>query len=103
MPHYIVIGRDGTDEAALERRGAVRGDHLSLSDEAITRGEQLMGVAMLNNDQQMCGSVMLVDFPNRAALDAWLEKEPYVSGDVWKSVEVVECRIGPSFQEVFSQ
>lgn len=96
---FIVIGRDGTDEQALDRRMAVREAHLELSTEAIGRGEQIMGGALLTEDGQMKGSVMLVDFPSRKELDEWLQVEPYVTGKVWQDIEVVPFRMGPSFEE----
>ena len=45
----------------------------------------------------MTGSVLVLDFPERAELDAWLKIEPYVTGDVWRSIEVRPFRVGPSF------
>lgn len=98
---FIVIGYDGTDEKALERRMAVRGDHLALVNEGIAQGKQLLGAALLNDDNNMAGSVMLFDFPTREALDAWLEKEPYIKGNVWRRVEVHPCQIPSSFDHMF--
>jgi uncharacterized protein YciI len=40
----------------------------------------------------MVGSIMLVDFPDRAAVDDWLERDPYVTGGVWKEIEVKPFR-----------
>ncbi len=95
---FLVIAHDGTDKDALSRRMAARADHIALSEEAIKRGEQYVGAALLNEDGHMCGSVMIVDFPSRAELDAWLEREPYVTGKVWQNIDVQPCKIGPSFE-----
>lgn len=94
---FIVIAHDGTDEQALQRRLAVREAHLALSDNMAASGHQLYGVALLNDAGKMIGSVMVCEFASREELDAWLEKEPYVTGDVWKRIEVMPCRVGPSF------
>ena len=59
----------------------------------------LLAAAMLDEAGQMNGSVMIGDFPDRAALDAWLAQEPYVTGQVWQTVEVIPCKIGPAFQD----
>lgn len=99
---FIVIGYDGKDAQALDRRMAAREAHLALSDQAIARGEHLLAAALLNEDEQMCGSVMVVDFPSRDALDKWLETEPYIQGKVWEDVQVFPCKIPPSFEHVFS-
>ncbi|MCB1538930.1 MAG: hypothetical protein H6865_04470 [Rhodospirillales bacterium] len=100
---FLVIARDGGDADALKRRLAVREQHIALSNEAIKRGEQLLGAAMLNEDGAMKGSVMIVDFPDRATLDAWLRVEPYVTGKVWQDIEIIPCRIGPSFESLFAK
>ena len=60
-------------------------------------GNLLYGVAMLNDEGVMVGSVLIADFENREALDAWLEQEPYVTGKVWERIEVSHCQVGPSF------
>ena len=36
----------------------------------------------------MIGSVMILDFKNRRALDAYLAREPYVTESVWKKITV---------------
>lgn len=36
----------------------------------------------------MKGSVLIVDFPDRAALEEYLSSEPYVMEHVWKKVEI---------------
>ena len=94
---FIFIAHDGTDEQALQRRLAVREAHLALSDSMAASGHQLYGVALLNDAGKMIGSVMVCEFASREELDAWLEREPYVTGDVWKQIEVMPCRVGPSF------
>jgi uncharacterized protein YciI len=45
----------------------------------------------------MIGSSMVVDFPSRSEVDQWLKVEPYVTGGVWKEIEVRKCRTGPAF------
>lgn len=99
----MLIAKDGTDPDALKRRLAAREQHIALGDEAVRTGEQILGCALLNAQDAMCGSVMLVDFEDRAALDRWLEKEPYVTGHVWQDIEIYPCRVGPSFQHVLNK
>ncbi len=103
MMQFLVIGRDDTDEQALERRLASREKHIELGDEAVQKGEQIVGVALLNDEGQMCGSAMIVNFPSRVELDEWLKKEPYITGKVWEKVEVIPCKIGPSFQHILEK
>ena len=94
---FLVQAHDGDDAGALDRRRAARSAHIARSDELIAAGHALYGVALLDEDGRMIGSVMVVDFPDRASLDAWLESEPYVTQGVWRSVDVRPCRVGPSF------
>ncbi|MBI2611983.1 hypothetical protein HYW54_04550, partial [Candidatus Gottesmanbacteria bacterium] len=34
-----------------------------------------------------------MDFPSEEKLQEWLKKEPYVTGKVWKTVEVIKCNV----------
>lgn len=90
---FLVIARDGTDAGALERRMAARGLHFTRLPAMLEAGEMLMGGAILDDHGKMIGSTALVDFPDRAALDRWLAEEPYVTGDVWRDIEVVPFRL----------
>lgn len=92
---FVIIGHDGTDADALSRRMSAREAHVEHID--ATREKMIMGVATLDDSGAMNGSVMVVDFPSREALDAWLKAEPYVAQGVWKDVTVVPCKVGPSF------
>lgn len=94
---FLVIGYDGKDEGALERRLAVREAHLKLVDEMVEKGHDLYATAILDEDEKMIGSMMVVDFPSRADLDQWLKIEPYVTGDVWREIEVKLCKVPPTF------
>ncbi|MCB1531100.1 MAG: hypothetical protein H6853_02615 [Rhodospirillales bacterium] len=97
---FVVIGYDGSDENALARRMAAREDHIALSAEMARDGHQKMAAALLDDHEKMTGSVIIVDFPSRTELDAWLENEPYIKGRVWEKVHVYPCKISPAFQQV---
>ena len=96
---FIIIGKDGKDSEALGRRIKARDAHIAYSDAAVKTGEQLIGAAMLNENGQMNGSVMIVEFEDHDALDNWLENEAYVTGEVWKDVLIIPCKVGPSFSK----
>jgi uncharacterized protein YciI len=93
----VLIAYDGTDENAKQRRLAVREAHIALGDELVKSGEIKYGVAILDDDGEMIGSVVVMDFATQDDMDAWLAKEPYVTGKVWESMEFLPCRVGPSF------
>ena len=92
---FIVIAHDYKD--ALQRRLDIRSKHIELGDKMVLDGKALYGVALLDDKDQMNGSVYIVDFPSREELDAWLRNEPYVTGKVWEKIDVIPCRVGPSF------
>ena len=94
---FLVIGYDGTDEKAPERRMAVREAHLAGVTKMKEEGKAVFGVAILNDREQMIGSALVVDFPARADVDAWLKTEPYVTGGVWQKIEVLPARVPPMF------
>ena len=95
---FLILGYDGTDAAALGRRLAVRPEHLALGDVLRDAGNFWYGAAITDDSGNMIGSVMFMDFPSREELDAWLEREPYVTGNVWQQVEVRNCSVGNPWQ-----
>ena len=57
------------------------------------RRRMILGGAMLDASGAPVGSTMLVDFPDLAAVEAWIASDPYTAGDVWRDVEVAPFRI----------
>ncbi|GAA4896475.1 hypothetical protein LX16_1355 [Stackebrandtia albiflava] len=92
---FLVIGRDGTDPEAPDRRAAARQAHLAAGSRLAEEGVLVHGGALVDDDGRMTGSMLLLDLPDRAALDAWLAEEPYVTGDVWREVTVERFQPGP--------
>ncbi len=96
---FLVIGYDGRDEKAMERRLASREAHLAGVLKMKSEGTAIYGIAMLDDQEKMIGSVMVMDFPSRADLDAWLKAEPYVTGGVWQKIDIFLARVPPVFME----
>ena len=71
---FVVIGRDGTDASALQRRMTAREAHLQNIENH--RAHIVTAAATLDEQGSMNGSVVIVDFPSRTELDAWLQDEP---------------------------
>lgn len=94
---FIVRALDHADPEALNRRLAARASHLELAEQMRSNGKLLYAVALLNANDQMIGSVMIVDVPARADVDQWLAIEPYMKGNVWNTIDIQPCRVGPSF------
>ncbi len=89
---YVLIARDGTDPEAKARRLAARPAHLERVGPFVDRGRILIGGAILDDAGDMVGSVMLFDFATREELDGWIAEDPYVTGEVWKEIEVRDFR-----------
>lgn len=94
---FILLGYDGKDDGALSRRLAVREQHLAVGDQLVTESKLLFASAILDSGEKMIGSMLVLEFPSRAALDAWLATEPYVTGDVWREIEIWPAKVSPSF------
>ena len=95
---FLVIGKDGTDEKATERRMAVRQAHLDLGEKMRKSDNRWYGAVLLDDNKNMIGSVAIMDFPSEKELQHWLDQEPYVTGKVWKSVEIIKCNVKKPWQ-----
>lgn len=94
---FLVTGKDGADAAALERRMANRPAHLDNSEKLRQEGKLILGAAMLDENGKMLGSIMVMNFDDRASVDRYLETEPYVSGKVWQDISVQSLAIGNAY------
>ena len=95
---FLIIGKDGTDDKAKERRLSARPAHIALGDKLLSSGNMWYGAALLDDKGGMNGSMLLVDFPSEKELQDWLSEEPYVIEEVWKSVEVLKCNVREPWQ-----
>lgn len=93
MMQFCVIGYDGTDPHALDRRNAARPAHRASALQLEAQGHLICGGGVLGEDGESVGSVMMMNFESREELDAWLEREPFVTQGVWERVEVKPMRI----------
>src|SRR4051794_25026663 len=93
MPQFLVIAHDGTDAEAPARRQAARAAHLEGVGPMVERGEIVAGGALLDEAGGMAGSAVVGGMAGRAAGDARLARDPYVTGDVWRKVEVRPFRL----------
>jgi uncharacterized protein len=97
---FIVLGYDGTDEGALDRRMVVREEHLKQFREKVEQGTFLFGSALLDDDGKMVGSLIVCEFPSREALEQeWLASEPYKAGNVWQKIEIIKTMVPPFLVE----
>ena len=86
---FIITAYDG--ENMLKKRIAVRPRHL----EGMAKlGEHIvLAGGLLDDEGKMKGSVLILDFEDRAALDDYLKHEPYVTEHVWEKIEVETANV----------
>ena len=95
---FLIIGRDGDDKEAMNRRMAVRQAHIDLGDELFKSGNMWYGAAITNDEGEMKGSALFMDFASEEELQEWLDREPYVTAGVWKDLEVIRCNTRDPWQ-----
>ena len=89
---FLVLGYDGSDTDAPARRAAARPAHLATVKRLKAAGHFLDGGAILDEAGRMVGSMLVMDFPSRAELDAWIAADAYTVGRVWQQVTVQPFR-----------
>ena len=96
--HFLVIAYDGKDSEAITRRNNVREQHLAGVQKLQRERKHLYGAAILDDDNKMIGSILIVDYPSKEILiNEWLNDEPYVTGNVWKEIDIKLCYVADFF------
>jgi uncharacterized protein len=93
MQQYIVYAWDGTDEDAQERRMTSRPAHFDNARKMKAAGNFVLGGAILDDNGKMIGSMMIVQFGSPEELEQWMQTEPYITGQVWKKIDVRPFRM----------
>lgn len=93
---FIIFAYDGTDPEAQKRRAAVRDDHLKMGEKMYAEGKWIFAAGIVNDVEQLIGSMIVCEFATRAEMEElWLSHEPYITGNVWKKIEVHRAGIPP--------
>jgi hypothetical protein len=93
MNHYIIIAYDETHENALANRMKVRPYHLEGVKKMKESGNFILGGAILNEEGNMIGSTMILQFDDPKELQNWIDSEPYIQQKVWEKFEVKPFRV----------
>jgi len=86
---FVLMGLDRPGDGAEVRRQN-RADHLQFVVE--NEDKFRYGGALLDDNQKMVGSLMMVELPDRAALDEFLKTEPYSRAGLFEPYIVRETR-----------
>lgn len=95
---FLILGYDGNDENAADRRQKARSDHIKLGDKLLEDGNLWYGAALTDDAGNMTGSMYMVDFPDENALNEWLDIEPYKQQGVWQKIEILKCNTRDPWQ-----
>jgi len=93
VKQYLIIAQDGKDDGALNKRKEVRPLHLAGAKKLKENGNLVIGGAMLDDEKNMRGSIMIVQFETQEDFQKWYDNEPYITQGVWKSIEVKPFRV----------
>ncbi len=91
--NFLVMAHDGKDGEAQVRRHRARPKHLENVAVLKAAGAFVNGGAILDDQGEMIGSTLYMNFESRAALDTWLQSEPYVTEGVWVDIKVTPIRL----------
>lgn len=89
---YAIIAWDGPDPA---RRMGVRDRHLEVVSRWAASGRLALGVPLFTPEWQAAGSLMVLEVPDAAGLEAYLAEEPFATDGVWARRTVHPFRIAP--------
>lgn len=94
MPLFSIVCTDAPN--TLEQRLAARPQHLARLQALHAEGRLVLAgpnpVDHADLSQGFTGSLLVLDFADRASLDAWLADEPYAHAGVYASVVVSPFR-----------
>ena len=90
MPLFAISCTDAPN--SLSKRLELRPKHLARLQALHAEGRVVLAGPCPHNHEDLAqgfhGSLLVLDFPDRATLDAWLSEEPFVLAGVYASVDV---------------
>jgi uncharacterized protein len=90
--YFVIVAKDVPGAETQERRLAARPEHMDGLRRLRMEDRMIDGGAILDDAGRLVGSVLLCEFPDRAALDAYLAEEPFARERVWQDVSVYPIR-----------
>lgn len=85
---FLLIAYDAADSGAGDRRISSRTEHLEKIALVKKAGKFLFGGAILDDDGNMTGSMILYETADRKELDQLLLDEPYINNKVWDKIDI---------------
>ncbi len=75
---FYVLDKPGTGEQRLKLKPA-QYEHLGKVEDRMLSG----GPLLAEDGESMIGSLLIIDFPDRASAEAWLAEAPFTKGGVF--------------------
>ena len=91
---FLLVAVDDTEPEVPVRRAMALADHALLIGQLKGSGNFTMGGHTLDDKEKIIGSAMILDFPSREGVDAYLKREPYAARGVWKTITVTRLNLG---------
>ena len=91
MPLFVISCIDNPN--SLSVRMAAREAHLAYANTGEKPVKVKIGGPYLDEKGNMAGSLLIVDAPDRAAVDQFLRDDPYVKAGLFESVDVRHYRV----------
>jgi uncharacterized protein YciI len=92
---FAVLAFDGVDEEAPSRRAAAMEAHVACITGEAEAGRLVLGLPLRDEAGRSRGSLMFLDVPDQAGVDAYLGLEPFSVRGVWRDVRVLHFRVAP--------
>ena len=86
---FVITAYDG--EGKLDKRMEVRPRHLEGMEKM--RNHVICAGGLLDDEGNMKGSLLVMEFQNREELDEYLAHEPYVVEHVWEIIEIERMNV----------
>jgi len=99
---FVIWAPDYTDAEALNRRLAVRGQHIQKVVELFktgvikTGGVTITPETYLTESKKMSGSMLVVEMESLEAVRKYVEEDVYWSGNVWDKEKIVIMPFAPA-------
>ncbi len=100
---FLILARDAEDAEAPQRREEAYEAHIKYMEENILAGKMIYGGALMDEQGQAIGSMIVVNFDTDEQVEAWLDDEPFAILDVWANIEIIPCKTGKAFEAYVHQ
>jgi uncharacterized protein YciI len=95
----MVLAWDVPGDSGVALRDKLRAEHTDTITARFDEGSVLLGAGIYDDASVVRGSVVIMDCESRAAVDDYLQSEPFLTGGLWERVEVRELKLPDMYLE----